>query len=194
MILPSLFSIVIVAYFANLFLEQAGLLNQVRAALGLANIKWYQRAEYWPMILLVIKMWAGAGIGSVLYVSFLLGVDPQLYEAAKVDGANKWQEIRYITLPMLTPIISFVLIMSMAGIVFGDFGLFYVVTKDSASLRSVTEVVDTFVYRLLRSPPAVSGGPQTAAAAGLLQSVVGLSMIIVANAIVKRIDPDRALF
>jgi putative aldouronate transport system permease protein len=194
MILPSLFSIVIVAYFANLFLEQAGLLNQARASLGLAAIKWYQRPEYWPVILLVVKMWAGAGIGSVLYVSFLLGIDPQLFEAAKVDGANKWQEIRYITLPMLTPVISFVFIMSMAGIVFGDFGLFYIVTQDSASLRSFTEVVDTFVYRTLRSTTAVSGGPSKAAAAGLLQSVVGMTMIIMANAIIKRIDPDRAMF
>lgn len=196
MILPSLLSIVIVAYFVDLFFCQAGVANQILARLGLGMVKWFQRPEYWPGILLVVRMWLGAGMGSFFYVAYLLGIDPTLFEAARMDGANKWQEIRYVTIPMLSPLIIFSLVMSMAGIVFGDFGLFYIVTQSEAqaAVRRTTEVVDTFVYRTLRSTTAVSGGPSKAAAASLLQSVVGLGMIVLANYIVRRIDKERAIF
>ena len=112
------------------------------------------------------------------------------YEAASIDGATKWQQIRYVTLPHLRTMICILLIMNVGRIFNSDFGLFYTVPLNSGSLYSATQVIDTYVYRVMTATNNI--GMSTAA--GLLQNVVGFICIISVNKIVQKIDEDSSLF
>ncbi|NLC42874.1 MAG: sugar ABC transporter permease, partial [Clostridiales bacterium] len=112
------------------------------------------------------------------------------YEAAVLDGATKFQQARFITIPHLRFIIGISLILSMGSIFRGDFGLFFNVTMDKGRLYPVTDVIDTYIYRALTYLSNV--GMSTAA--GLYQSVVGFVLVLLSNKVVNRIDPDSAMF
>ena len=119
-----------------------------------------------------------------------MGIDATLYEAARIDGANKWQEIRYITLPMLTRLIVLQLIMAIGGIFSSDFGLFYQLTRDSGTLYSTTDVIDTYLYRTMR----VIGDMKLSSAVGLLKAVVGFLLVYTTNFIIRKWDAEMSLF
>ena len=188
---PYFISWVIVSYFVFGFLNgNNGLLNNWMLALGLDRISWYRSPEYWPLILALANLWNGVGFGSIIYLAGMLGISPEYYEAAKIDGASKWQQIRYITLPMLLPLIIILTLLAIGRIFNADFGLFYFLPRDTPMLYSTTDVIDTFVYRSL----VELGNISMAAAAGFYQSVIGFIMVIGANWLVRRINEDYSLF
>jgi len=146
--------------------------------------------KYWPGFLLFINVWKGMGYGMVLYLASITGIDASLYEAAIIDGASKWQQVKYITLPMLQPIILILFIMSIGRIFSSDFGLFYQVPRNSGPLVDVTQTIDVYVYKALMGMNNLG----FSSAAALLQSVLGLITISLANLIVTKVDRDSALF
>ena len=191
MFFPNFISIVIVSYFVFAFLStDQGLVNNVLKSSGAEPILWYQSPEYWPAILVIVNIWKGVGVGSIIYLATIIGINPEFYEAARIDGANKWAQIRYITLPLLIPVITILTLLSIGRIFYADFGLFYIVTRDTPALYPTTDVIDTFVYRALRQLGDVS----MAAAAGFMQSVIGFVLVLVSNMVVRKIDPDKSLF
>ena len=159
-------------------------------ALGLDKVSWYREAEYWPAILTLVNLWKGVGFSALVYFAGMLEINPEYYEAARLDGASAWQLIRWITLPLLLPLITILTLLAIGRIFYADFGLFFQVTRDTSQLYSTTDVIDTYVFRALRK----SGDIDMAAAAGMVQSVVGFALVVLSNWIVRRIDPDRALF
>lgn len=188
---PHFISWVIVSYFVFGFLNgDTGLVNQFLANFGVKPIGWYREAEYWPGILTVTHLWNSVGFGSIVYLAGILGIDTTYFEAAKIDGATKWQQIRYITLPLLLPLVITLVLLSIGRIFNADFGLFYFVPRNSPQLYSTTDVIDTFVYRSL----VQLGDISMAAAAGFYQSVVGLVLVVLANWVVRRINSEYSLF
>jgi putative aldouronate transport system permease protein len=188
---PYFISWVIVGYFSFALLNSdSGLINRTLTLLGLQTVAWYSSPQYWPWILVFTNIWKGVGYGSVIYLAGMLGINPEYYEAAMLDGANKVQQIRYITLPHLAPIMIIMTLLAIGRVFYADFGLFYYVTRDNSLLYPTTDVIDTYVYRALR----VNADIGMAAAVGLYQSVVGFVLVFISNWLVKRLDPDRSLF
>lgn len=191
MFLPYFLSWVIVGYFTFSFLSaDRGLLNGVFESLGIESIQWYSESKYWPFILVLVYLWKALGYNSVVYLASIMGIDRSLYEAAMIDGASKMQQIRAITLPLLRPIITIMTLLAIGKIFYADFGLFYQVPRDSGTLYGVTNVIDTYVYRGLKT----TGEIGMSAAAGLYQSVVGFTLVMASNYIVRKFDKDNALF
>jgi putative aldouronate transport system permease protein len=185
LLLPRFISWVIVSYFVFALLStDNGVINKFLEGMGREPVSWYNTSEVWPTILLSVVLWGGAGIGSLIYLSGMLAIDPQLFEAAKIDGASKWQQYRFITFPMLKPLIVINLLLALGGIFSADFGLFYQVPRNQALLYPTTDVLDTFIYRSLIELQNVS----MAAAANLYQSIVGFCLVLVANWVVRRIE------
>jgi putative aldouronate transport system permease protein len=191
MFMPYFLSWVIVSYFTFSFLStDKGALNQILGYFGVDPISWYNEIAYWPYILVLMSLWKGVGYSSVIYLAAIAGIDKSYYEAAMIDGANKWQQIIRITIPMIKPMMIVLTILAIGGIFRADFGLFYQIPRESGTLFPVTNVIDTYVYRSL----ALSGDFGMSAAAGLYQSLVGLILVLSANKIVKKINADHALF
>ena len=189
--LPHFLSWVVVGYFAFAFLSlDSGILNQIIVSLGGDTVAWYREPQHWPAILVVVTLWKGVGYGSIFYLAIMLGINPEFYEAAKIDGANKIQQIRYITMPHLVPVMIILTLFSISHMFRADFGLFFNVTRDQAALYPTTDVIDTFVYRALRQMNDLG----MSAAAGVYQSVVGFILVLTVNWIVRRVDPEKALF
>jgi putative aldouronate transport system permease protein len=188
---PYLLSYVIVSYFVFAFLNaDNGLLNHWLQALGLSPIDWYGSPQYWPAILTIIHLWKGVGFWTIVYFSGILAIDPEYYDAARIDGASKWQQAFYITLPFLLPLIVINVLLAIGKIMYADFGLFFQVTRNTAQLYPTTDVIDTFVYRSLTS----LGDVGMAAAAGFYQTVIGFILVLLANWVVRRVDAQKALF
>ena len=191
-LLPFLMSMVILSYivYALLSSENGLVNNTILEALHIDPIQWYQEPKYWPVILIVANCWKGVGYGSLIYIASLIGIDPAYYEAARLDGASKWQEITKITLPCLVPTIITLLLLSIGRIFYSDFGLFYQVPMNSGVLFPTTNVIDTYVYRALIE----QGNISMSSAAGVYQSLVGFVVVMISNWIVRRVDKDQALF
>lgn len=191
-LLPYLISMVVVSYLVYALLSsENGFINlSILRVLGLNEISWYTEPEYWPAILVIVHIWKTFGYNCILYYAVLVGIDRGYYEAAAIDGATRWQQIRYITMPELLPTIIILTLMSIGKIFYSDFGLFYQVPMNSGPLMDVTSTIDTYVYRSLITLNNVG----MSSAAGFYQSVVGFILVLLANYIVRRIDKDSALF
>lgn len=193
-LMPHFLSYVIVSYLVFAFCSvENGFLNKtILPIFGIEPVAWYTDPTPWPFILIFVNFWKTMGYGSVVYLAAIAGIDTQLYEAAKIDGANRWQQIRNITIPSLTPLMIILTIMNVGKIFNSDFGLFYQVPLNSGPLYPVTNVINTYVYNMLTS--AGSGSTGMASAASFYQSVVGFLLVVTTNFIVKKIDPEKALF
>jgi putative aldouronate transport system permease protein len=191
-LLPYLISIVIVSYLVYALLSvNAGFINKTLLPLfGKEAVSWYTEAKYWPFILPIVSLWRGFGFYSVVYLSSIVGIDRTYYEAAELDGASKFQCIRHITLPLITPVITMMALLAVGRIFYSDFGLFYQVPMNSGALYSTTNVIDTYVYRGLMQ----LGDIGMSAAAGLYQSLVGFLLVLGSNLLVRKVNPDNALF
>ena len=191
LITPHFVSWVIVAYVVYGFLNpEYGLVNQMLAKLGMEKIQFYSIPGVWPVILLISFIWKHVGMDSVLYYATLMGIDESLFEAAALDGATEIQKARYITIPSLIPIITLLAIMKIGGIFRADFGLFYQVPRNVGALYETTDVIDTYIFRNLRT----LGNIGMSSAVGLLQSVVGFVLVLLTNYLSKKVDPDGGLF
>lgn len=191
-LLPQLISIIIVSYLVYAFLSPGnGLLNKtVLPALGLSEHNWYFEKEYWPYILTIVHMWKVLGFYVVIYFASIIGIDEEYYEAARLDGAGKWDQIRFITVPLITPAITMLTLLAIGRIFYSDFGLFYQVPMNSGALFETTSVIDTYVFRGLMG----LGDMGMSAAAGFYQSIVGFLLVIGANWIVRKFNKENALF
>jgi len=189
--LPRFISWVVVGYIAlALFDFDMGVLNTVLKALGREPVSWYLSPQYWRVILLAANLWKSIGYTSLIYYGAILSIDSNVYEAAEIDGATFLNKIFRITIPLIKQTIIVMTLMSIGNIMRADFGLFYYVPNNSGALYAVTDVLDTYVYRAMRG----LGDFATSSAVSFFQSVVGLVMIVVCNAIVKKIDEDSSLF
>lgn len=191
-LLPYLVSMVVVSYlaFAVLSNETGFLNNTVLPMLGLKPIDWYQRKEYWPVILTLVNLWKGIGFSMIIYYSSIVGISTEYYEAARLDGASKWQQIKRITVPLLTPTIITLFIMNIGRIFSSDFGLFYQVPKNSGALYPTTQTIDTYVYNALMK----LGNMSMSSAASVYQAIVGFVLVMITNAIIKKYSKENAFF
>lgn len=190
-LIPYLISMVVVSYIVFGFLSQEnGFLNKLIVSMGGEPISWYTTSKYWPFILTIVNLWKGFGYSSILYYATVIGIDSSLYEAATVDGANKWKQIWHVTLPGLKGTIITMVLLNLGRMFYSDFGLFYQVPMRSGLISSVTDTIDVFVYKGLTQLNDVG----RASAAGFLQSVLGFILVLTANYIVRKIDEENALF
>ena len=187
MIIPVFISYAAVQFIVYAFIStDTGILNNT---FGM-NARFYSTASLWPVILTIVKIWKDTGYGSVLYMSVLAGIDSALYEAADIDGANKWQSIWHITIPSLIPMITVMLLLSVGTVMKSDTGLFYQVTRNSGMLYGTTQVIDSYILNSILG----SSNFGFTAAASFFQSVIGLLMMLLANGLVRKIEPENALF
>lgn len=191
-LVPYLMSMVIVSYLVFAFLSaDTGFINKsIVEPLTGNSISFYQEKIFWPFILVFVHEWKSIGFGMVLYMSTILGISTEYYEAARVDGATKWQQIRYITLPQLKPTIITMTVLSISKICASDFGLFYQVPKNSGTLYSVTQTIDTYVYNALMNQNNIA----MSSAASVLQAIIGFVLVIVCNAVIRKVSKENAIF
>lgn len=191
MFLPYFISWVVAgAIIYNVFNYERGVFNHVVTLLGGTPFDLYNTPKAWPAVLIFLKVWKQTGYGSVVYLAAITGLDQEMFEAASIDGASAWQKIKYLTIPSLRPTMMILVLMAIGNIFRGDFGLFYQTVKSSALLQPVTDVIDTYVFRLLID----SGDVGVSAAAGLYQSVLCFITITICNKLVKKANPDYALY
>ena len=191
-LIPYLLSTVIISYIVYAFLSgNNGFMNlTILPMLGIDPVSWYNESQYWPYILILVYLWMTFGYSSILYYSTLIGIDKSYYEAAAVDGAGVWAQIRHITLPALKPTIITLVLLAVGRICYSDFGLFYQIPMNSGLLYSTTQTIDTYVYRALLELNDM--GRSTAG--GFLQSILGFICVFTANAVVSKVDKDSSLF
>lgn len=191
MFLPYFISWVVVsAVMFNVFNYEKGVVNHILNVFGLEAFDLYNSPNAWPIVLIFLKIWKQTGYGSVVYLAAITGLDQEMFEAASIDGASAWQKIKYITIPSLVPTMVIMVLLAIGNIFRGDFGMFYQTVKSSALLQPVTDVIDTYVFRLLITNSDIG----VSAAAGLYQSVLCFITITVCNKLVKKIDPDYSLY
>jgi len=191
MFLPFFISAVLVGVIAfNLLNYDTGALNALIKSTGGEPIKIYSSAGAWPLIIIVVHLWQSTGYGSIVYFAAIMGIDRSLYEAATVDGASAWQRIRYVTLPSLKPTFIILVLFSLGGIMHGNFGLFWNLIGNNASLFATTDIIETSVYRMVLSQNNFT----TSTAVGLYQSLFGFALVMTANWVVRRINKEYALF
>ncbi|WP_338553128.1 ABC transporter permease subunit [Paenibacillus sp. KS-LC4] len=191
-LIPYLISMVIVGYLVLAMLSgETGFINkQILPFFGIDPISWYSEPKYWPFILVIVNIWKNVGYLCIIYLAAIIGIDPEYYEAATIDGAGKWRQITQITIPLIAPVITIMTLLQIGRIFYSDFGLFYQVPLNTGELLSTTNVVDTYVYRALIN----LGDIGMSSAAGLYQSVVGFVLVILSNYIVSKRNRDNALF
>jgi putative aldouronate transport system permease protein len=191
-LLPYLISMVIISYLGNAFMNiENGFLNRyLLPLLGIEAKEWYVRPDLWRYILVIVSAWKNIGYLSIIYYSAIIGIDTEYFEAAYIEGAGKLQQVRHITLPLIKPTITLMVMLSIGRIFYSDFGLFYQVPMNSGPLFSTTNVIDTYVYRGLME----LGDIGMSSAAGLYQAIIGFCLVLISNLIVRKLNPENALF
>lgn len=191
MFLPYFISWVVVGAFVyNLFNYEFGAVNTFLRQIGLQPIDVYSNPKAWIPILILVSLFKNLGYGTVMYLASVINIDPQLYEAADLDGATIWQKIWHVTLPAIRPTMVILILLSIGTIMKGDFQMFWQTTGNNPMTLEVTDVIDTYVTRSLMYLQEFG----MTSAAGLYQSALSFILILLANFTVKKIDPDYALF
>lgn len=190
MIMPTFISYIAVAMILRGLIGGNGLITNLIEFVTGENIMFYTQAKYWPLILTLVNVWKGTGYGSILYLAYLTGMDQELFEAAAIDGATKWQRIKYITIPLLSNIVAIRLLMGLGGIMNSNTGLFYQVTGNIGLLYSTTQTIDAYVLNAMMN----SSNFGATAAVTLFQNAIGTFMLIVVNLVVKKISPEHSIF
>ena len=189
--LPYFISWIIVgAFVQNIFNYETGTLNNLLTSLGMEPINMYAIPAAWFIVIIFFNSWKWVGYNSVIYIAAVAGLDRECFEAADIDGANIWQKIRYITIPGIKPTLIIIFLLNLGKVLRGDFQMFYQIIGMNGQLYDITDVIDTYVFRSLLSGTDMG----MTAAATLYQSVMCFVIINIANAVVKKIDPDYALF
>lgn len=189
--IPYFLSWVVVGFVSYIFLNpSAGLLNQILTACGVDPMNWYANKSAWPFIIPLFYLWKTVGYNAIIFYTGLMGIDHSMLEAAELDAATKFQQRIYVILPMIRSLIIIMTVLAVGKIMFADFGLFYFIPRDTGMIYSVTDVIDTYVYRALR----VTGDIGMSAAVTFYQSVVGFLLVMITNFIIRKISPEDALF
>ena len=191
MFLPNFLSWTVVAVFSlAMFGTDDGFVNKGLSLFGMQPIAFYQDPGVWPGLLILLRLWKGAGFGTVIFLATISGIDQEMYEAARIDGATRFKSIWHLTLPMLRPTVVLLLLMNAGTIFNGDFSMIFAMVGDNPLLRSTTDIIDTFVYRALR----VQNDIGMSSAVGFVQSALGFACVLIFNAIARKVDRDTALF
>lgn len=189
--LPYFISYVLLGAFVyNIFNYEYGAMNSLLVSMGFERYDVYSDVGVWKYIITAFYLWKNVGVGTVIYLAAITSIDEGLYEAARIDGANAWQEIRYITLPCLRPTVITMLMLRLSSILKGQFDLFYQIVGDNGILYSATDILDTYVFRSVTKTFNVGFGT----AAGLYQSLFGFVLVLLMNWLIRKIDSDYALF
>lgn len=191
-LLPYLMSWVIVSYLAYAMLSgETGMINNgILKALGVSPVSWYNEPKYWPFILVFVHLWKSVGYAMIIYYSSIVGISQDYFEAATLDGATKWQQIKFITLPLLKSTVITMLVLQVGRIFYSDFGLFYQIPMNSGALYGVTRTIDVYVYNALMK----SSDFGMSSAASVYQSIVGFVLIVAVNALLRKTSRENALF
>ncbi len=191
-LLPYLMSWVICSYLVYAMLSgETGLINNsILKPLGIDPVSWYNTPQYWPFILTFVQLWKSLGYAMIIYFSSIVGISQDYFEAATLDGASKWQQIKNITLPLLKPTVITMFVLQIGRIFYSDFGLFYQIPMNSGTLYSVTRTIDVYVYNALMR----NSDYGMSSAASVYQSIVGFVFIIAANALIRKTSKENALF
>ena len=191
MFFPYFLSWVIVAYIVMALLDMDnGVFNKILVNLGRESVMWYSDPKPWPGIIIFVAVWKGLGYGSVIYYAAIMGFNSEYYEASMIEGASRFQQVLYITVPLLKRLIIMMTMLQLGRIFYSDFGLFYYVPRNSSLINSATSVIDTYVYKTLR----VSGDIAMSSAAGFYQAVVGFLFVVTSNAILRKVSRESAIF
>lgn len=191
MFLPYFVSYVILGVLVyNLFNYEIGFVNTFLKAIHIAPLDVYNSPGLWTVLIPIFYMWKWVGYGTVIYLATILGISAEYYEAAEIDGANIFQQIKYITLPLIKPTLIILILFALGNIMKGQFELFYQLVGTNGNLYNATDIIDTYVYRSLVSDFDIGLG----AAGGLYQSIFGFVLIMSVNFFVKRKSPEYALF
>jgi multiple sugar transport system permease protein/putative aldouronate transport system permease protein len=172
-----------------LFNTDTGVINAFLKSFGRKPVRWMAEWQYWKGFLIAFNVWKWSGYSSIVYLAAMSNFDPNLFEAAEVDGANKWQRILRLTLPLLKPTAVVLTLLSVGRIFFGDFGMVYGIIGNNPVVGPKVQVIDTYVYGTMRTL-----GFSYSTAVGLMQSVLGLLMVIGANIAAKRVNDGEGLF
>lgn len=190
-VLPTFMSMVLVSYIVYVFLSPiTGVFNNVLKSVGLKPVMWYSDGRYWPFILTITNLWKGVGYASLLYYATMVGIDESLFDAAEIDGAGKWKQIIHIIIPELSSLICLQVIMGLGHALGGDFGLFYQVPRNVGLLYDSTNIFNTYVFRALQKGTSMG----RTAAIGLFQSLAGVILLLISNAIIRKIDSEKSMF
>lgn len=191
MLFPNYISWVVVSYILySFFSTEYGLINNILKMFNIDRVNWYINADIWPGILVLMRIWKGAGISAVIFLAAIAGIDESLYEAASIDGAGRWQQVKTVTIPLIMPTVLIMTLLSIGRIMYGDFGMIYALVGDNGVLYPTTDIIDTYVFRALRQ----IGDPSESMAIGLFQSAVGFIMVYGSNLITKKFFAEGALY
>lgn len=191
MILPHFISWPVMAMFSLAFFStDNGLFNSILENMGLQKVNFNTSPKIWPTLLVFFRIWKNSGFSSIIYLAVIMGINPELYESAKMDGASRFQCIFRITIPLLKNTVILLTLMAIGRIFYGDFGMIYAIIGENSLLFPTTDVIDTYVFRALRR----AGSMGMATAVGLYQSIIGFILVIVANALARKYSSEAALF
>ena len=180
-LLPYLFSWVILASIFRLIFSNSGPANEIIAWIGVDKpINWLSDDFWFIVVIIATDIWKGIGIGAIIYMASIAAIPIELYKAAKIDGANRFQQIFYITLPQLKPTMITLLILSMGSFLSAGFDQIY--NMYNPLVYDVADIIDTYVLRMLTNLNF-----EIATAAGMFKSVVAVILIMISNAISKRL-------
>lgn len=186
--LPYFISPIVISVMLQAFLSgfggSGGVVNNMLGGLGISPVSWYTEPGAWPWILTIVKIWQLAGYTSIIYLAAMTAIPPDVYEAAVLDGASRWKIALRVTVPLIMPVTVILLILQVGRIFMGDFGTIYAIIGDNGTLFPTTDVIDTYVFRALRT----SGDLGMTAAVGLFQSVVGFILIAATALIARRVS------
>lgn len=187
--LPHFLSYVIIAGLIQFFLSPtSGPLNAVITAFGGQAVDFLGSERYFRIVLILSHVWTTAGWGSIVYLSALTGISPELYECADLEGATRMQKIFYITIPSIVPVIAITLILDLGKVL--DQGFEQVLLLYSPAVYSVGDIIDTYVYR----EGILNVNYSYSAAVGLFKSIVSLILVFTSNKIVKLFDKDLGVW
>jgi putative aldouronate transport system permease protein len=188
---PHFISWVIVSYIIYTFFSyNYGIVNKILSLFSIKPVSWYMSPKPWTGILVGMRVWQATGMSIVIYLAAITGIDGSLYEAAIIDGANRWHQIKSITIPLIMPTVAILTLLSLGKIMYSDFGMFWAIIGDNGVLYPTADVIDTYVFRALR----LSGDPSQAMAVGLFQAAIGFVLVYSTNRIVKKTFSEGALF
>ena len=191
MFLPYFVSYVIMGVLVyNLFNYEIGFVNTMLRGFEAEPLDVFNTPNLWYALIPAFYMWKWIGYGTVIYLASILGISNEYYEAAELDGANIFQQIRHITVPLIVPTFIILVLFALGNIMKGQFDLFYQLIGNNGNLYASTDIIDTYVYRSLVTNFDIGIG----SAAGLYQSVFGFILIMTVNFLVKRKNPEYALF
>ncbi len=189
--LPWFLSWVVASYIIySIFSTELGVINKLFSIIGIQPVNWYILPAAWTWIIVILRIWKGTGINTVIFLAAITAIDNSLYEASVIDGANRFQQMVRITIPLITPTILTLTLLNIGRMLYGDFGMIYAIIRDNSLLFPSVDIIETYVFRLLRR----TGDPSQAMAVGLYQSIIGFVLVFFSNWLTKKISKEGALF